>query len=213
MTHRTLLLAASCLALTGCETLSRHAGSAWDWSERQAASGWQQVVAVLRPAPRAEDRFLARADTGDAALNSHILEARLYDTLLEPRAEPPVVKVAVDRTLDNGVMVIRPGAPMRMRNMQSNAPWQPAPVAAVRPDATPNPPASPASDPYAYVRLDGATDMGDWRACETAVGGAFLVDASGVSLAPDFDACMRGRGYLPEAEAARRLRSDVLAGG
>ena len=206
---RHLILAASLLALTGCESLSHHTGSVWNWSERQAVSGWREVVAVLRPAPEPEDRFLARAsDTGDAALNAHILQERLYDTLLEPREEPPVVKVAVNRTVDNGVTVIRPGAPMHVRRQVPPSPSYPSPVA--RPVS---PPVAPSVDPYAYVSVTGATDMADWQACERAVGGAFLVGPSGAAIAPDFDACMRGRGYLPESEAARRMQSGVLAGG
>ena len=62
-----------------------------------------------------------------------------------------------------------------------------------------------ASEPVSYVNLRGPSDIRDWRLCESRTGGAFVLGPRGAATAPDFDACLRGLGYLPEPEALQLL--------
>ena len=61
------------------------------------------------------------------------------------------------------------------------------------------------SEPVSYVNLRGPSDIRDWRLCESRTGGAFVLGPGGAATAPDFDACLRGLGYLPEPEALELL--------
>ena len=188
--------------LGGCASVMEAAHSATSWTGRQAKAGWQEVVAALRPAPEAPAAF-ASYDTGDADLNLALMERKL--------SEPEPVRVAIDRRMDNGVLVVRPGRQRvrvqeRLPHLRGPMPVRAQPVA--EPEPQPTTPVQPSETPgqaFDYVRLDGPSDMVDWRSCEAQVGGAFLATAAGMALAPDFDACMRAKGYVLEAEARARL--------
>ena len=178
----------------------------------------------LRSAPPDSALFLHAHDTGDASLNTRALETQVWiASLPASRASRAPTLTAVDRTLDNGVMVFRPGRPGPVRRVgrpygrlrQAPGPVAPRLRAPLRPAPLPintgtasvgTPSTAPAGEPVSYMRLDGGPlSMGDWTQCELQTGGAFLVGPTVTEVAPDFDACMRGRGYLPEAEAAARL--------
>ena len=66
-------------------------------------------------------------------------------------------------------------------------------------------PIAAAAEPVSYVNLRGPSDIRDWRLCESRTGGAFVLGPKGAATAPDFDACLRGLGYLPEPEALELL--------
>ena len=66
-------------------------------------------------------------------------------------------------------------------------------------------PIASAAEPVSYVNLRGPSDIRDWRLCESRTGGAFVLGPKGAATAPDFDACLRGLGYLPEPEALELL--------
>ena len=66
-------------------------------------------------------------------------------------------------------------------------------------------PITSVSEPVSYVNLRGPSDIRDWRLCESRTGGAFVLGPRGAATAPDFDACLRGLGYLPEPEALELL--------
>jgi hypothetical protein len=177
------------ILLGGCASLNQAA----DWTGRQASSGWKEVISVLRPAPKANP-ILANFDPGDAALNTARLEARVENA--------KIVRVAVNETIDNGVQIFRPGQRSPSGPRIINTPRS-------QPQAAPMQPAPTSADPYAYVRPNGTTDMADWQACEIQTGGAFIVTRGGVEIAPDFDRCLRAKGYLSETDYLR----DQLVGG
>ena len=66
-------------------------------------------------------------------------------------------------------------------------------------------PIAAAAEPVSYVNLRGPSDIRDWRLCESRTGGAFVLGPGGAATASDFDACLRGLGYLPEPEALELL--------
>ena len=66
-------------------------------------------------------------------------------------------------------------------------------------------PIASVSEPVSYVNLRGPSDIRDWRLCESRTGGAFVLGPRGAATAPDFDACLRGLGYLPEPEVLELL--------
>jgi len=195
------LFFAMAILMGGCASLNQVA----DWTGRQAKSGWQEVISVLRPAPKPTNHF-AYTDTGDAALNTSLLEARIEKSR--------VIRVAINETLDNGVQVFRPGQPRTAAPRIINTPTAPASQPAYRPIITDAPLQVPSiqpqdADPYAYVRPNGTINMADWQSCEITTGGAFIVSHGGAEIAPDFDSCMRARGYMSETDYLR----DQLVGG
>lgn len=185
------------------------------------------ALAGLRAVPADRAMFFHRP----APITAPATGLRAAPSYRTPAYKLPT-RVAVDRTLDNGVRVFRPGAsgPVRVikrpgiRSVPRSAPQtvpqpqapapRPAPQAAlpaaprvpappVRAPQTSAPPAD--QDPVSYVRVNGTLSVEDWTACERSTGGAFIVAPGSTRLAPDFDACMRARGYLPETEAAEQL--------
>lgn len=62
-------------------------------------------------------------------------------------------------------------------------------------------PIAPQSDDLSYVKIGGGSKMADWRACEVSSDGYFRLDGTRFAVNPDFDLCMRSRGYISEAEA------------
>ena len=194
------LLFASMVLLGGCAVVEKSG----DWVGRQASSGWTKVVQALRPAPKDETLF-AGLGSDDSALNAHLLEARLSEVW---NAEP--VKYATSLTVDNGVRVYRPGQGYRVIHTPAATPaaLPSTPDTLSQPDVE-----DELGDSFAYVRLDGGSDMADWQACEVATGGAFIVTHAGTTIADDFDRCLRAKGYMTETEARQRLRMKELAGG
>ena len=70
-------------------------------------------------------------------------------------------------------------------------------------DADPVPTATIASpDSIAFVRLNGESSMQDWQNCEMIHRGYWLIDAAGGRINPDFEVCMRNKGYVRESELA-----------
>jgi len=59
-----------------------------------------------------------------------------------------------------------------------------------------------------YVKMGSGSDIADWQACETQVGGYMEYGQTGYAIDPAFDNCMRYKGYKPESEA-----KEELAGG
>ncbi|WP_409432486.1 hypothetical protein ACJ3XI_09785 [Litorimonas sp. RW-G-Af-16] len=62
-----------------------------------------------------------------------------------------------------------------------------------------------ASDPrdVSFVRLNGESDVSDWRSCEMLHKGYLFTDETSLMLNPEFEVCMRNRGYVVEAEVAQ----------
>ena len=56
-----------------------------------------------------------------------------------------------------------------------------------------------------YVKIGGGSKISDWQSCEGQAGSYFLTTATGFLVAPEFDSCMRSKGYKPEAEAELEL--------
>ena len=198
--------------LGGCQVMA----PVGEWTERQVDAGWRGTKSVvstiakplsLRSAPKDVAVFhpaAAHADTHDAGLNRKALERAVWIAKLNQTDR--VSLEAIDRTLDNGVMVFRPGS--GARRIETRPPmYRPAirqPYGAAPILRQPRP-APPQPEAVSYVRLDGSLDMADWSACESEVGGAFLVSPRQTRVAPDFDACMRSKGYVDEGEAERLL--------
>lgn len=65
--------------------------------------------------------------------------------------------------------------------------------------------ASSGADSLSYVKIGGGSQISDWEACEKRAGGYFNPTASGFTVNPSFDACMRSSGYMPEEEAELEL--------
>ncbi len=61
-----------------------------------------------------------------------------------------------------------------------------------------------------YVKLSGRISADDWQDCEAQAGGYILADNAGFRLRPDFDYCMRAKGYVPESEAVSFMEAQLL---
>ena len=198
--------------LGGCQIMA----PVGEWTERQMDAGWRGtkslVASMTKPLPlRSAPRDMAvfhHADTHDAGLNTKALERAVWIAKLNHMES--VSLEAIDRTLDNGVMVFRPGSGARRIDTRPTyrpalrQPYGAAPIVQ-QPRRAPAQPEAVSPEAVSYVKLDGSLDMADWSACEGEVGGAFLVSPAGTRVAPDFDACMRSKGYVDEGEAERRL--------
>lgn len=55
----------------------------------------------------------------------------------------------------------------------------------------------------AFVRLNGAAQMQDWRNCEMVHRGYLFADEANFRVNPEFEVCMRNKGYVMESEVAQ----------
>lgn len=53
----------------------------------------------------------------------------------------------------------------------------------------------------AFVKLNGQSEAADWRNCETAHRGYLFISEYDFTLDPNFEVCMRNKGYVLSAEA------------
>ena len=61
-----------------------------------------------------------------------------------------------------------------------------------------------------YVKLSGGTSISDWQSCQSEAGGYIQPAQNGFTIRPDFDYCMRVKGYIPEGEALEFIDSEFL---
>jgi len=70
-----------------------------------------------------------------------------------------------------------------------------------------------------FVKLNGESDLADWRNCETLNRGYLLASEYDFGLNPDFEVCMRNKGYVlgteygPSSKPSLNAMSAKLRGG
>ncbi len=62
-----------------------------------------------------------------------------------------------------------------------------------------------------FVKVGGGSDYADWQACERQLGGAFVDVGGRYALSPQFEHCMRQKGYKPESEILADFESGQYA--
>lgn len=62
-----------------------------------------------------------------------------------------------------------------------------------------------AQDDISFVKIGGGSDMKDWKSCQQSAGNYFQMTDSGYRIDPNFENCMRSKGYKPENEAQADL--------
>lgn len=153
---------------------------------------------------QATNKPVAAYDSGDAGLNTAILERRMG-------FHAPMFRVHEDAQnrfnapMDFRILPSEASAPKLRGLMPREAYENPVRHESFLTSQTVQSSPSNAQD-VSYVKMGGGSDMADWQACETLAGGLFVIDTSGYEVDPQFDACMRARGYKTEREAQADLK-------
>lgn len=63
----------------------------------------------------------------------------------------------------------------------------------------------------AFVKLNGTSDNTDWRNCETRSKGYLFISEYDFSLQPEFEVCMRNKGYVLATEAGAYATNPISA--
>ncbi len=56
-----------------------------------------------------------------------------------------------------------------------------------------------------FVKVGGGSNMNDWVSCQQRAGHYFQMTRTGYRIDPNFENCMRSKGYKPESEAKAEL--------
>jgi hypothetical protein len=69
------------------------------------------------------------------------------------------------------------------------------------------------SDPrdVAFVKLNGTSETSDWRSCEMLHRGYLFATERELRLSPEFEVCMRNKGYVLSAEAGPYAANPLTA--
>ncbi len=226
----TLIMGGSLLSLGGCAQMHNWGQSMWTGTKNLSATSSQKITSILRPAPKQTERFeTARRP----APMPDTLVADFMRRYAVPITEDTPTFVAMNRTRENGVHIYRPGSQARANYTQITpqaitpapiyqAPQSRAITPSLRPSSAPdfmpkNPkqlagglPSASTAAIASYVKTSGGASMADWQACQTDAGDIYLASGNSYSINPNFDHCMRAKGYLPESEAVQDME---LAGG
>ena len=174
-------------ALPGCAQIGSAADAAWSGTKSAARFVSRPFRGELRDAPEPTYQFANDADT-------------LPDTVSYASGRAPHARSA-EAFAPTGASASRP-APYSTGNYYGTA----SDVSAVATVAAPT--------ELSYVRLNGQSSMQDWRNCEVMHRGYWLVDAAGGRINPDFEVCMRNKGYVRESElAAYGFRGETPVSG
>lgn len=197
---RYLSLTVLATTLSGCAIMGPFGENMWNHTRAFSAKTGHQITQFLRPAPpQPIDMALYDFETtGDADLNTQRLEGQLY---VPPR---PVKEEARGRFAPHMTLNAKPSASYMPDPVpaQSLNRLDPVPIAAPSDDrvAVKMTPQEAASD-ISFVKIGGGSDMADWQACESLAGGLFTMNATGYDILPEFEQCMRAKGYTTETEA------------
>ena len=169
------ILVAATGALGGCAVIGDAADGLWSGTKSAARFVSAPVRGLLRDAPEDEVVFVEAA---------------------------PVQSVATETSYAAPTTAY--SAPT---SYSTSATYAPAPARSTgryysdREDAVPAVAIASPSE-LSFVRLNGPSDVGDWRTCENLHRGYWLVDAAGGRVNPTFEVCMRNKGYVRESELA-----------
>lgn len=213
MAHRvtklTLIMAMG-LSLSACSTLSNFGQSVWNQTTKVTNTATRSVAAFFRPAPR-QDTGGAYVFAGeDATLNTPLLARRVAS---QPSAYRDNVVFSAAQSRVKTTPKLR-GRYEGYSSYEANPISAKAtlPMATVKHRHLPEPTVQQTTQQTAaqnetqtgalsYVKIGGGSRMSDWTSCEAKAGGYFNMTATGYTVEPAFDACMRSLGYLSESEA------------
>lgn len=213
---RNVVLIGAALSLSACSTLSVVAGTVWNGTENIASKAGSSVASLFRSAPKHETGEAFLFSHGDETLNTQKLAARVaaapsgyYAAQRRAAAQDPVIY----RSDTDRVRGMTAGSQQQLRgpykgyqSYERGASFE-APAASRA--SFSQRPTSPITQDGAlsYVKIGGGSTMAEWQACEAQAGGYFLQTSSGFTVMPAFDSCMRGYGYITEAEAEAKFAS------
>ena len=195
--HRAIslsILFAATTALGGCAVIGDAADGLWSGTKSAARFVSAPVRKLLRDAP--EDEVVFAETAPNYADGTYTVE--LYDSSYAEPTHTTTVYADAPSTPYSPVRSYGPVASYGSGQYYTppNAPADAASGAAV-PRARIDSP-----DQLAFVRLNGDTDVNDWRTCENLHRGYWRVDAAGGRINPDFEVCLRNKGYVRESELA-----------
>lgn len=225
---RNCVLIGAALSLSACSTLNSVAGSVWNGTENIASKAGNSVASLFRSAPKHDTGAAFLLSHGDETLNTQKLAARVagerggyYAVQRGTAAQAPVIyRSDTDRLRGlsapshsqlrgpyKGYQSYERGASFE-RPIQLN--WQESAQESAAPRSSfSQRPSSPVTQDGAlsYVKIGGGSTMAEWQSCEAQAGGYFVPSAGGFTVMPAFDRCMRGHGYITEAEAEAKFAS------
>lgn len=197
-------VALSCVAtlgLGGCAQIMNFGDLMWSETKHATYKTSHKVMAMLRPkAKRAEPVFVytqpqraqsrsypqAPALRGQTSPQYRAYEARSYET--RPYNSAPLYASAPRAAAT-------PSAQYQSRDVE--------PALAGAPETSGMPDMS-------YVKMSGSTSISDWQSCQAQAGSYIQPQGAGFVIHPNFDGCMRQRGYIPEREALVFMERQAL---
>lgn len=200
------------LSLSGCSTLANFGQSVWSGTTKVTQTAARSVTGFFRPAPRSDlgGEYLHAA--ADETLNQPLLARQIamqpsyaaYETNYVPR----------DVALSTPKSRVKAVPKLRGRYQGYNS-YEAAPAPQAPNDASVATAPAPQQDQtgaLSYVKIGGGSRMSDWTSCESQVGGYFNMTETGYTVQPAFDSCMRGLGYMTEAEAEAKFAALEMSG-
>ena len=168
------------------------------WSRRQPSSPSLDSYESFRP----QNTIAAPPNTLPSAAS------------LPPRSQPLMADPAIERAAypsESFALEHETPAPARQASIDNNYAKADLETSSRAPSAPQNWEAAneEIGDSLSYVKIGGGSQISDWQACEAEAGNYFLTTATGFIVAPQFDSCMRTKGYKPEAEAEAELAASV----
>jgi len=202
------VIAAITVSLSGCAQISKlgnnmweHTQNAWGYTKSAASFVASPVTKLLRSTPEQvyvfEDSTRAQHMAKTAfAMDSH------------PERVRPVYR-AQPQKLDYQSSAHQPKSYQVAQNVESSRIEYVAQTRAKQSRNTPYIQQSTSRN-ISFVKMGGGSNMYDWLTCEAEAGGFVRVVQGGYLIEPEFESCMRGRGYKPESEVADSIRDDTV---
>lgn len=213
MKHLTVSCLALCaINLSGCAQIANFGDMIWSETKSLTLTSKNKLMAALRPrSERADPVFV-----NDSAIAE-------YETVHTPLAEinpaQPYAEAISQYTPQPESVETTNSSNRPYDSYHAHADIQPIKNTQYSYTDVAQPPfmgSQTASDLYeelpdlSYVKLTGSPTAIDWKDCQAQAGGYIIADHTGFRVRPDFDYCMRVKGYVPEREAARFLEIQAL---
>lgn len=201
---KTALVITAAVSLTGCTQMSKMGGDMWGYTKSAANFVTSPVTKLLRSTPEHDYVFDGPPNSQQAA-KAALAQDGIQGEFAQPRGElimpPQYAQLPVPQTPNYQDPVY---APDSYQSVYGNPHVAPARVVQAEPRAPLTAPRT--SQDISFVKIGGGSNMHDWLMCEAEAGGFVRVVQGGYLIEPEFESCMRKRGYKPESEVADQLR-------
>lgn len=221
---KTAVISGLAVSLTGCAQISLVGDNLWGFTKSAAHFVSQPVSGLLRSAPRHDYVFEQNADQNRYFAQHQVKKALANDGATYPRSQlvvPNLKQLPLPQTQNYRQVMRRPSyrqqhvstgkIPRRIvqqrrpivKQAYNTVPNQVQRHAYVEPKPQGQ---AQAQDDISFVKIGGGSDMKDWKSCQQSAGNYFQMTGSGYRIDPNFENCMRSKGYKPESEAQADLK-------